>query len=77
MQFSDTDSCQYHFLGRDPELFELEKLHLFDTISYPTDHPCYSATNKKKLGTFADVYEGRPIARWVGLKAKLYSAVRQ
>ena len=52
-----------------------EHLELFDTSEYPKAHPCYSETNKKKLGTFKDETNGIPILEFVGLRAKCYSFV--
>ena len=50
-----------------------ENLHLFDTSEYPATHSCYSAVNKKRLGTFKDEMHAKPTVEFVGLRAKSYS----
>ena len=69
---SDTDSL-YVSLSDDPTAFELANLSKFDTSDYPKDHPCYSEANRKRVGTFKDECDHRPVREFVGLKAKLYS----
>jgi hypothetical protein len=70
---TDTDSLLLEIKGEDPEIFEKENMHLFDTSDYPPSHPCFSLTNKKKMGCFADDLAARKIIEYVGLKPKLYS----
>ena len=47
---------------------------MFDSSDYPTTHPLYSETNKKRVGCWKDENSsGSPISEFVGLWAKLYS----
>ena len=73
VQLSDTDSFQYQFFGKDPESIELAYMDRFDTSCYPEDHPCYNPASRSISGRFADVYENRKIADFVGLRSKLYA----
>jgi len=70
---TDTDSLTYKVTT--PDLYQDMKqdLHLYDTSSYPQDHPLYSAVNKKVIGKFKDETGGLPITEFVGLRPKMYS----
>ena len=72
---TDTDSLLYDIRTDDVYKDMGEHLELFDTSEYPKAHPCYSETNKKKLGTFKDETNGTPILEFVGLRAKCYSFI--
>jgi hypothetical protein len=71
--FTDTDSLAVSVRCNDP--YKLIGLHSceFDTSDFPTTHPQYSPTNKKKAGKFHDELAGRPMKEFVGLRAKMYS----
>ena len=71
--FTDTDSLTYLIETKDVYQDMKEDQELYDTSDYPKDHPLYSNTNKKVIGKFKDETEGRPIAEFVGLRAKMYS----
>ena len=47
---------------------------LYDTS--PQDHPLYSSPNKKVLEKLKDECAGRAIAKYVGLRPKMYSILR-
>ena len=73
---TDTDSLMYEIQTEDfykditPDVDRL-----FDTSNYPKDHPSgiQSDVNKKVPGMFKDEAGGKIIAKFVGLRAKLYS----
>jgi len=44
----------------------------FDFSDYPEDHPNHDKTNAKVLGKMKCETHGKPITKWVGLKAKMY-----
>ena len=46
---------------------------LYDTSDYSPEHPLHSPANKKVLGKMKDECAGRPIAKYVGLRPKMYS----
>lgn len=72
---TDTDSFLYQINTKDVYEDIKKDLHLFDTSGYPPEHPCYSPLNHKKLGTFKDEYNSRPIHEFVGLRSKCYSVL--
>jgi len=71
---SDTDSLFYQIVAEDLRE-KLAKLgpRWFDFSGYPRDHPLYSGLNKKKIGMFKDECDGVAVARFVGLRAKVYA----
>jgi len=47
---------------------------MFHCSDYPTSHPLYSETNKKRVGCWKDENSSdSPMSEFVGLHAKLYS----
>ena len=46
---------------------------LYDTSDYPPEHPLHRIANKKALGKMKDECTGRPIAKYVSLRPKMYS----
>ena len=73
--FTDTDSLTYEV--RTDDIYEDMKPvaeKMFDCSDYPTSHPLYSETNKKRVGCWKDENSSdSPISEFVGLRAKLYS----
>jgi replicative superfamily II helicase len=77
--YMDTDSFFYHIKTEDfyqdirmnPN--ESPADYPFDTSDYPKDQPCYSALNKKVLGTFKDEANSVPATHFEGLRAKMYA----
>ena len=49
--FTDTDYLTYEMKTDDVYADMKEDMHLYDTSEYPADHPLFSVTNKKVLGT--------------------------
>ncbi|CAB4040302.1 probable DNA polymerase, partial [Paramuricea clavata] len=58
------------------QFFEKEQ-DCWDNSDYPKDSPYYSDHNKKVIGKFKDEAEGVPIIEFVGLRAKMYSYVKE
>jgi hypothetical protein len=74
--YQDTDSLFYLVKTEDmyKDINSKQQLKdVFDTSEYPTNHPCYSETNKMVLGKFKDEYAGRAPLEYVGLRSKLYA----
>ena len=47
-----------------------------DTSNYLKVHPLFSTTNNKVLGKLKDECAGAPIAKFVGLRHKMYSILK-
>ena len=47
--------------------------HLFDFSSYPEDSKFFDPTNKKVIGKMKEVFQGKVIGKFVGLKSKVRS----
>ena len=71
--FTDTDSLCLHIQTDDLYSDMLEDLDKYDTSNYDRDSPLYSTTNAKVVGKMKDECGGKPIAEFVGLRAKMYS----
>ena len=74
--FTDTDSLTYHIQTEDFYADMKQDLHLYDTSDYPKDHICYSTANKKVIGKFKDETNAKPIYEFCGLRAKMYSILK-
>lgn len=74
--FTDTDSLTYHIKTEDYYADMKQHLDLYDTSDYPKEHPCYSAANKKIIGKFKDETNSKPIYEFCGLRAKMYSILK-
>ncbi|KAF4529670.1 hypothetical protein B566_EDAN017511 [Ephemera danica] len=71
--YMDTDS--YIIEVETPDVYEdmLKHCDYYDTSNYDSQHKCFSLINHKVLGKMKDECKGVPIARFVGLRAKMYS----
>ena len=71
--FTDTDSLCYHIITDD--LYDDMKgfADHMDTSNFPTNNPCYSLANDRKLGYFKDECAGEQPLEFVGLRSKMYS----
>ena len=71
--FTDTDSLTYEIRSEDvcEEFFKHK--HLFDLSNYPKDPKFFDPTNKKVVGKIKDVFEGKKIHEFVGLKSTTHS----
>ena len=71
--FTDTDSLLYEIKTKDIYADMLDNKELYDFSDYPTDHKCYSTSNKKKIGKFKDELKSVVMEEFVGLRPKCYS----
>ena len=77
--FTDTDSYLYEIQTEDfYKDISGDVWDRFDTSDYPENHPSGIPTgiNKKVLGMFKDEATGKIIKEFVGLRAKLYSFIK-
>lgn len=74
--FTDTDSLTYHIKTEDVYADMKADRELYDTSDYPKDHPLFSADNKKVIGKFKDELNGKAMMEFVGLRAKMYSILK-
>ena len=73
--FTDTDSLTYEIKSEDvyEELFKHKRL--LDFSNYPEDSKFFDSTNKKVIEKMKEVFEGKAIGEFVGLKSKMYSII--
>ena len=74
--YTDTDSLLLDL--KTPDVYadmQSMKTH-YDFSDYPKDHQLFSEQNKKTIGKFKDECSGTPIAKYVGLRPKMYSILR-
>lgn len=76
MCFTDTDSLTYYIKTEDVYADMKADCALYDTSDYPKDHPLYSADNKKVIGKFKDELNAKAMMEFVGLRAKMYSILK-
>ena len=73
LEYTDTDSFIY-YIETENILADLQHFSSIMHFSeYPSYHPLYDVTNKKKLGYMKDEMCGQPITEFIGLKAKMYA----
>lgn len=75
--FTDTDSLTYEITTSTLEQDLRELGHHFDFSDYPTSHPLYNISNKKKIGYFKDELNGKNGLEFVGLRPKMYSLLSE
>jgi hypothetical protein len=75
--YTDTDSLIIHVETEDVYQDMKEHSDWFDTSDYPTDHPCFSLTNKKVPGKMKDELNGELILEFVGIRSKMYSILTE
>ena len=73
MLFTDTDSLTYEIKSEDVYEEFFKHKHLFDFSNYPEDSKFFDPTNKKVIGKMKEVFEGKAIGEFIGLKSKMYS----
>ena len=72
--FKDTNSLCYQMTSNNIYAdFQKHSNKYFDFSNFPSSHPNYSITNKKKIGMMKDENAGRIMLEFVGLRAKCYS----
>ena len=74
--FTDTDSLTYEIETVDAYKDFWTDKDMFDNSDYPENSPYYCNTNKKIVGKFKDEACGIPITKFIGLKSKMYSYVK-
>ena len=74
--FTDTDSLTYEIETVDAYKDFWTDKDMFDNSDYPENSPYYCNTNKKIIGKIKDEACGIPITKFVGLKSKMYSYVK-
>ena len=75
--FTDTDSLMYHIQTEDVYADLFEQKHLFDFSGYQETSDFFDPSNKKVIGKFKDETNGVPILEFIGLKAKMYSYIKE
>ena len=69
---TDPDSCVTK-VETDDIYEDFEEIHEYmDFSDYPQGHPNYDKTNKKVLGKFKDIMNGKIVTHFIGLKPKAY-----
>ena len=71
--FTDTDSLTYEIKSKNVYEEFFKQKHLFDFSNYPKASKFFDENNKKVIGKMKDVFEGKIIDEFVGLKSKMYS----
>ena len=71
--FTDTDSLTYEIRSEDVCAEFFKHKHLFDLSNCPKDPKFFDPTNKKVVGKIKDVFEGKKIHEFVGLKSTMHS----
>ena len=70
--FTDTDSLCYE-CDEDPHEKMYKYKEVFDLSNLPVSSKYYCSDNKTVVGKMKDEYGGKSIAKFVGLKSKMYS----
>ena len=73
MLFTDTDGLTYKIKSEDVYEEFFKHKHLFDFSNYSEDSKFFDPTNKKVIGKMKEVFEGKAIGEFIGLKSKMYS----
>ena len=73
--FTDTDSLVYEIKGSNISEQCFKDKKLFDFSGYDKNSIYFHDSNKKKLGTMKDEFNGNKIDEFVGLKIKMYSLI--
>lgn len=71
--YTDTDSLLLEIETEDPYVDIAANMDDYDTSDYPDGHFLHDKTNKKVIGKMKDEMAGKPIAEYIGLRAKMYS----
>ena len=72
MLFTDTDSLTYQIKSVDVYEEFFKHKHLFNFSNHREDSKFFDPTNKKVIGKLKQVFEGKAIDDFVGLKSKMY-----
>ena len=74
--FTDKDSLTYETEADDVYKDFWNDKDMFDSSDYPGNSPYYYNANKKVIGKFKDEACSIPITKFIGLKSKMYSYVK-
>ena len=75
--FTDTDSLTYKIEAEYVYKDFWNDKDMFDNSDYSENSPYYCKANKKVIGKFKDEACGIPITKFVGLRSKMYSYVKE
>ena len=77
--FTDTDSLMYEIQTEDvyADLRQMDDGKTFDFSNYPENHPNHCSLYKKIPGRWKDETGGTPIAKFIGLRSKMYCYVTE
>ena len=70
--FTDTDSLAYA-VKTDDIYSDMAVDNKYDFSEYPLNHPLYSTSSKKAIGSFKDELNSIPMEEFVGLRPKCYA----
>ena len=74
--FTDTDSLTYELETKDVYRDFWNDRNNFNNSDYPENSPYYDKTNKKLIGKFKDKAAGVPINKFISLRSKMYSCIK-
>ena len=74
--FTDTDSLTYSIQTDDLYEDMYRDKHLFDFPDYSNDDPYMNQENEKVIGKMKDEMKGILIREFIGLRAKMYSVLK-
>ena len=74
--FTDTDSLTYEIEIEDVYKDFWSDKDKFDNSEYPENSPYFDKLNKKAIGKFKDEVSGIPINKFIGLRSKVYSYLK-
>ena len=74
--FTDKDSLTYEIEAEDVHNDFWNDKDMFDNSDYPDNSTYHCNANKKVIGKFKDEACGVPIVKFIGLKSKIYSYVK-
>ena len=74
--FTDMDSLTYEIEAEDVYKDFWNDKDMFDNSDYSENSPYYCNANKNVIGKFKDEACGVPIVKFIGLKSKMYSNVK-
>ena len=74
--FIDTDSLTYEIKTEDVYQDFWNDKDLFDNSDYPESSQYFNKTNKKVIGKFKNEAAGMPITKFIGLRSKMYSYIK-
>ena len=74
--FTERDSLTYEIETEDAYKDFLSDKDKFDNSEYPENSPYFDKSNKKVIGKFKDEVSGIPINKFIGLRRKMYSYLK-